>query len=210
MVKRLYADGFRCLANFELRLDRLVLLLGENGSGKTTVFEVLHRLQAFMLGRSDIEAVFSFQTLTRWHMRFERRFELDVQVGTDVYLYVLTLELGSDLESRVQTENLKVNDRVLFTVSEGMVRLSANHGELGEGFPFDPKKSVIGSFLPNNYSYEISRFRSEIEKIIICSFEPMNMKLRSEKEVKIPARNMNDFVSWYRYLSQEYQGAISR
>jgi predicted ATPase len=38
-------DDFRCLVNFELKFDRVNLLLGENGTGKTTEFEVLHRLQ---------------------------------------------------------------------------------------------------------------------------------------------------------------------
>jgi len=44
MLKRLYVDNFRCLVNFELRLDRVNLLLGENGTGKTSVFDVLYRL----------------------------------------------------------------------------------------------------------------------------------------------------------------------
>jgi predicted ATPase len=37
MLKRIYVDNFRCLVNFELKLDRVNLLLGRNGTGKTTV-----------------------------------------------------------------------------------------------------------------------------------------------------------------------------
>ena len=41
MLKRIYINNFRCLVNFELKLDGLSLFLGANGSGKSTVFAAL-------------------------------------------------------------------------------------------------------------------------------------------------------------------------
>ncbi len=35
MIKRIYIDNFRCFSNFELRPDRVNLLFGVNGSGKS-------------------------------------------------------------------------------------------------------------------------------------------------------------------------------
>ena len=35
MLKRFYADNFRCLTNFELKLDESNVFLGANGTGKT-------------------------------------------------------------------------------------------------------------------------------------------------------------------------------
>ena len=66
MIKRVYADNFRCLVNFELRLDRLNLLLGENGTGKTTVFEVVYRIQQFLAGSAKVTALFPSTEQTRW------------------------------------------------------------------------------------------------------------------------------------------------
>jgi len=37
MIKRLYVDNYKCLVNFDLKLDELSLLLGLNGSGKSSV-----------------------------------------------------------------------------------------------------------------------------------------------------------------------------
>ena len=52
MLKRIFADNFRALVNFELRPGRLSSLLGENGSGKTSVFDVLGNLRdLIVLGR---------------------------------------------------------------------------------------------------------------------------------------------------------------
>src|SRR5262245_60465425 len=45
MLKRIFADNFRALVNFELRPNHLSLLLGGNGSGKTSVFDVLGSLR---------------------------------------------------------------------------------------------------------------------------------------------------------------------
>ncbi|MCU0541547.1 MAG: AAA family ATPase [Oscillatoriaceae cyanobacterium Prado104] len=48
MLKKIYVNNFRCLVNFELTADSLNLFLGSNGSGKTTVFEVLRKLKKFI------------------------------------------------------------------------------------------------------------------------------------------------------------------
>lgn len=47
MIKRLYVHNFRCLENFELPISGLssVLLVGGNGSGKSTIGRALEVLQ---------------------------------------------------------------------------------------------------------------------------------------------------------------------
>jgi AAA15 family ATPase/GTPase len=41
MLKRLYIDNYKCLVNFEFATERSRLILGANGTGKSTVFESL-------------------------------------------------------------------------------------------------------------------------------------------------------------------------
>ncbi|MGD1703809.1 AAA family ATPase [Dapis sp. BLCC M229] len=72
MLKKLYVNNFKCLVNFEIKLSNINLLLGANGSGKTTVFEVLHKLQKFILGEFEttgkyyqVSEIFHQQDLTR-------------------------------------------------------------------------------------------------------------------------------------------------
>ena len=38
MLTRIYIDNFRCFVNFEYRPERKQLLLGANGSGKSSLF----------------------------------------------------------------------------------------------------------------------------------------------------------------------------
>ncbi|MEH2082548.1 MAG: AAA family ATPase [Nostoc sp.] len=48
MLKRIYIDNFRGLGNFELNFYSINLFIGENGSGKSTVFESLRKVQDFL------------------------------------------------------------------------------------------------------------------------------------------------------------------
>ena len=57
MLKRLYAHNFKCLQNFEMKLNGLnsVFLLGKNGSGKKTIFEVLEIFQKIGQGVTSLK-----------------------------------------------------------------------------------------------------------------------------------------------------------
>ena len=74
MVTRLYVDNFRCLINFELRLDETNVLLGPNGSGKTSVLDVLRRIQALVARGARIEETFPTRDLSLTRDRDDQRF----------------------------------------------------------------------------------------------------------------------------------------
>jgi predicted ATPase len=112
MLKRVYVDNFRCLVNFELKLDRVNLLLGENGAGKTTVFEVLHRLRQFLSGTVKLNAVFPAKDATRWQDTGLQRLEMDLQTEDGSYTYSLAIEHEEDKRRvKVKNEQLLFNQR---------------------------------------------------------------------------------------------------
>ncbi|MEL6580705.1 MAG: AAA family ATPase [Cyanobacteria bacterium J06621_12] len=65
MLKRIYVNNFRCLVNFELTFDNVNLILGHNGSGKSTLFDVIRKLQQFIIGDLKIEDICRYQNLTK-------------------------------------------------------------------------------------------------------------------------------------------------
>jgi len=50
MIQRLYIHNFRCFENFELNLKdkRSAVLIGKNGSGKSTISRVLENIISFI------------------------------------------------------------------------------------------------------------------------------------------------------------------
>jgi AAA15 family ATPase/GTPase len=63
MLTRVYIDNFRSFQNFEYFPERKQLLLGANGSGKSSLLEVLRHLKGFVKGDSNR---FTQSTRTRW------------------------------------------------------------------------------------------------------------------------------------------------
>ncbi len=45
MITKIYVHNYKCLNNFELSLKESNLLVGANGAGKSSVFEVLSSIK---------------------------------------------------------------------------------------------------------------------------------------------------------------------
>ena len=209
MLKRVYVDNFRCLVNFELKLDRVNLLLGGNGTGKTTVFEVLYRLQQFVAGNAKVLAVFPSAELTRWQSSPTQRFELELQAGQANYAYVLVLEHDEDRrKAKIKSETLTMEGKKLFHFQQGNAELYHDDFTPGPQYPFDWTQSGVGVLQPRPDNKKLTRFRKELQNIIIACPHPMRMSSESRDEDSVLSRNMENFVSWYRFLSQEHQGAM--
>ena len=211
MLTRIYIDNFRCLVNFELRLGRLNLLLGENGTGKSSVFEVLQRLRHFVGGDTKVTTAFPASDLTRWQTTRLQRFEIDLTIGPDAYSYALLVEHFENRKGmRVKNERLTLADRPLFEFKEGSAQLYHDDFKPGPGYPFDWTQSGVGSLYERNDNKKLTRFRKEMEKFEIAQINPCNMSSESRQEDRTLSRRMENFSSWYRYLSQEHQATLPR
>ena len=87
MVTRLYVDNFRCLVNFELKLDETNILLGANGSGKTSVLDVLRRIQNLVARGAKVEEAFPTSDLSLTQARDMQHIEVDLQIDDGAYRY---------------------------------------------------------------------------------------------------------------------------
>jgi predicted ATPase len=55
MPVRLYATNYRCLVNFEFRRTAKQLSIGRDGTGKTTMFDILAVLRDVAVGGLPLE-----------------------------------------------------------------------------------------------------------------------------------------------------------
>lgn len=117
MLQRLYAHNFRCFENFEFKPQdqTSALLLGKNGSGKSTVRQVLALFQAIGRGRTRVGELVKPTDFTLGRTEVPMRFELELLLQGRVYVYSLALELPERFrELRVQHERLVVDGEVVF------------------------------------------------------------------------------------------------
>src|SRR5580700_5493796 len=96
MIERLYLDNIRSFVNFEWRPDRLALLLGANGAGKTALLEAVRALQRFVSGDLSVSEAFPAASRTRWETRAEQTLEVDTRLRAGLYRYRLVV--AHDLE----------------------------------------------------------------------------------------------------------------
>ena len=76
MINYLKIDNYSCFVNFKIDFSSVNILLGGNGTGKSTLFELIAGLRYFIQGKSSVEEVFPFYMLTRWQSVPVQTFEL--------------------------------------------------------------------------------------------------------------------------------------
>jgi len=210
MLKRIYIDNFRCLVNFELSVGSMSLFLGDNGSGKSTVFEALRKIQMLVEGESVLD-VFTYEEKTRWQTSPVQTFELEVEGNGGTYKYELLLEYYDEVKklTRISKEYLWFNGNPLLKVDLGETQLYRDNYSEGPKYPADWFQSVLASLPERADNTKLTWFREHlIDHFIIAHPIPMMMGAGTgQAEIKLTAR-MENFSAWYRYISED--GGIVR
>lgn len=211
MLTRLYADNFRCLVNFELALDETNVLLGPNGSGKTSVLDVLRRMQEFIVRGARVSEAFPARDLSLTQTRDEQRFELDLTVGGDAYRYVVVIEHDRERRlARISAETLRHDDKLIFSFETGVAQLYHDDYAPGPTTPFDWSQSGVGALYERPDNQKLTRFKKAVAGFVVAGPCPplFDSEARSEDEFLEP--RMRNIVGWYRHTAQENMGAISK
>jgi ABC-type branched-subunit amino acid transport system ATPase component len=116
VIRRFYVHNFRCLENFELPVSgqSSVLLIGNNGSGKTTVGLALEILQKIARGTNQVSDLVKPKDLARGRADVPMRFEIEVELEGKIYGYTIVFELKGLKELLVLEEKFEVGGRVIY------------------------------------------------------------------------------------------------
>ncbi len=117
MLQRLYVHNFRCFENFEFKpLEQTAsLLLGKNGSGKSSIRHVLSLFQSIGRGKTRVGELIKPSDFAQGRTQLPMRFELEVLLEGRAFFYTLALELPAGFrELRVLEERLSVDGEVVF------------------------------------------------------------------------------------------------
>lgn len=207
MLKRIYVDNYKCLVNFEIPLSEINLFLGVNGAGKSTVFEVLQKIKLLVSGQEKVTDQFFSENCTRWQTSLLQTFELDVEGNGGVYQYKLTvLNDRRGEKSRIKSESLHFDGKPLLYFEDGDAQIYEDNHSEGPKYPFDWSQSALGSILPRKDNAKLTWFKGWMDHLMVLQIIPTRMIQESAKEESQPSRFFENFVSWYRHVSQD-QGA---
>ncbi len=209
MIRRIFIDNYKCFSNFEWYPDSMQLLLGKNGSGKTTVFDVLEILREFIVNGVPASTVFKKDSLTVWGLGTEQNFELDIEANGGLYKYQLAIKYDLN-EVIVREESITFDGLNFYSFHGGEIFYPVDvKGRSPLPFPFEPSRSPI-STIPNREEPRfLALFRERIRKIYVFSPDPLRMKASTSDEVAECDRAMHQLAPWLRHLVQESYSTIA-
>ena len=204
MFKRIYVDNYKCLVNVALPVQEINLFLGANGSGKSTVFESLKSVRDFVCGGKRILSVFPSEYLTRWQSSPIQIFELEVEGNGGSYKYELAVEHSADRnKAKVDYERLFFDGRPLIKLESGNIQLYRDNFSEGPNYYADWTLSAVGAIPSRHDNTRLTWFREYLRRFIIVQTIPPMMYEESPQEDSSPSFYLENYISWYRHISQD-------
>lgn len=201
MLKRLYIDNFRCFVNFEYKPERKQLLLGANGSGKSSLLDAIRLLKSFLNG---IDNPFLAATRTRWLELPEQVFEIEAQIDERVYLYRVESHFSPDAPvAEVRLERLIVSGEPIFEQVGGTIRFLASKAGAPSSLPWKTTRSSLN--LARLSIPDVDKFLTWIFDHVFCiriDAYPDAMSDTAEGEDALPEDELDNLAAWYRHLVQ--------
>ena len=158
MIKKVWSKNYRSLADVQVDLDPVTVLVGHNGSGKSNLVDVLRFIyDSLRLGLdSAIINRSGMSTLRRWSPK-GRPYDVEVglQIETEAFWGSYTFTLGSERrgEYRVKRELCRIrntqsqNEAIFETHNGSWVRLPDNLN------PAIPDRSLVLSLIATSEPY---------------------------------------------------------
>lgn len=206
MLTRLYVDNYKSLVDFEFRPPELCVLIGENGSGKSTMGSVLDAIGTLLFERASAAEAFPTSTLCRWATKDVQVVEIEHCVAGTVFIYRLEmLHERAAKKVSIASETLSVDGTRVYQFISGRVIVGAQvpqaPGGVGEVM-FEPTLSFL-AHLDDKTEKEVLRgFRELMRKQIALKPDPARMRALSEREDVGLFHDGSNFSSWFRWLTQ--------
>ncbi|MDC0745554.1 AAA family ATPase [Polyangium mundeleinium] len=204
MLKRISIHNFKCFVDFDLDLPRISLVVGSNGSGKTSLWEVLAGLQDVIVRGADISTAFPTRTLTRWRKDEPvQRFGLTLENDEGTYQY--DLEVGHDEKRRIPTirrEELRSGNRTLHKTIDGAITVQHGHS-LRKRLAFSRKLSYLSAMEASDANEFLIAFRESVANLWLLAPSPRRIEPTTQAEANWLDRDGANFASWWRGILVE-------
>jgi ABC-type multidrug transport system ATPase subunit len=197
MLKRFYANNFRCLENFQLDLGGpSSLLIGPNGAGKSTVTHALAILQRAARGTNRVAQLVKPTDFPRGNSEAPMRFEVDVEIEGRAYHYALALEYPKGFrELRVFEEVLTCDGQPRYARRLSAVTVSASGG-MGK-FDVDWHVVALPIVQAADEADPVAVFRRWLARMMILAPAPSRISGTSSSSTLEPERGVENLGDWF-------------
>jgi predicted ATPase len=201
------------LENFELPISGLssVLLIGKNGSGKTTVGLALEILQKIARGTNRVKELVKPKHFTRGRTEVPMRFEIEVELDAKVYEYIIAFEFPEGFkELRVFEEKLSIGGKPIYTREVAQVQLANTSQEREARFLIDWHLVALPIVQEQSQKDPLFIFKQWLARMIILRPMPSLILGDSEAETLEPNPHVTNFAAWFSALTLQYPATYGR
>lgn len=213
MIKKIYIHNYKALVNFTLEIDSFQLFLGDNGTGKSSVFEVFKAIKEILSGE-NVNSVFTMSDNTLWLDDYKQVFKVWMEIDGDPYEYQLEIDYDSVRnELKILNEKLIWKVNTFFSFEEGEAELyrinrDTKEVESGTSFPADWRRSVISSIAERDDNYPLTRFKNAVSQWTLIHPIPFLASMKATDESPVLSYRAENFAEWYKFISQENSGVV--
>lgn len=198
MLTRIYIDNFRCFVNFEYKPERKQLLLGSNGSGKSSLIDAVRFVKRFIEGD---ENPLTQSTRTRWQDKPIQVVEMEALLDRQKYEYRVEVRFEQETKHpSVNLERLRVSGTTVFELANGTLRLFSSDRNQSAPIPLETQRSALHlSQLSNSH---VRRFVEWMEMVHCFRIDayPEAMDEKADREELRPDYEFQNLAGWYRHL----------
>lgn len=175
-----------------------VLLIGNNGAGKTTVGRALEILQKIARGTNRVRDLIEQKDLTRGRTDVPMRFEIEVELEAEIYRFTIAFEFPKGFkELRVLEERLTVGGRPIYSRALAEVHLARSGPEKEADFRIDWHMAALPIIQEQSTNDPIFVFKQWLARMLILRPTPGLISGDSKEETLQPNTQVTDFGAWF-------------
>ena len=200
VIRRLYVHNFRCLENFELPISghSSALLIGNNGSGKTTVGFALEILQKIARGTNRVGDLVKPKDLARGRTDVPMRFEIEVELAAKTYGYSIAFEFRErSKELGVLEEKLEVDGRVVYAREAAQTPWKEIAAAMLANLPIDRHLVALPIIQEQSLNDPLFVFKQWLARMLILRPMPSLILGDSKEDTLEPNVEVTDFGAWF-------------
>lgn len=200
MIQRFHVHNFRCLENFDLSLSAhpTWLLIGNNGSGKSTVTKALEVLQRVARGINRVGELVKPIDFAWGRAAVPMRFDIEAKLGDDIFHYSLAFELPEDFkELRVAEERLACNGQNLYSRDRAQVVLPRSGAVREAKFLVDWHLVALPVIQEQSAADPLHVFKQWLAHMLILAPIPSRIRGDSQGASLMPNRECTNVGEWF-------------
>jgi predicted ATPase len=205
VIRRLYVHNFRCLENFELSISgqSSVLLIGKNGSGKTTVGMALEILRKIARGTNQVNDLVMPKDFARGRSDVPMRFEIEIDLDGKSYEYSVAFEMPPNINYLlVFEERFAVDGVPRFMRNKAQADPNGANREDGSGHLMCIDwigLQLVALPIVQEHSAQDSLFifKQALRRMLILRPLPSLIVGESDHDTLEPSVDLRDFGAWF-------------